>query len=148
MLIQLVNMKIQLLEMNRMTAEKLEYTCIEKDQLSEQSAKIAELEARADFKDQRINELIEDNRRIESKIDKLTETVNNIVINSIKDDKDLKEDITKLKAKVEAQEKNFENFEKKQKEQRDDDRAKTNQYLTAIGIGLGVLYFVLNFVFK
>ena len=131
-----------------MTAEKLEYTCIEKDQLSEQSAKIAELEARADFKDQRINELIEDNRRIESKIDKLTETVNNIVINSIKDDKDLKEDITKLKAKVEAQEKNFENFEKKQKEQRDDDRAKTNQYLTAIGIGLGVLYFVLNFVFK
>ncbi len=148
MLIQPVNMKIQLLEMNRMTAEKLEYTCIEKDQLSEQSAKIAELEARADFKDQRINELIEDNRRIESKIDKLTETVNNIVINSIKDDKDLKEDITKLKAKVEAQEKNFENFEKKQKEQRDDDRAKTNQYLTAIGIGLGVLYFVLNFVFK
>ena len=118
------------------------------EQIQELSRKTAELEAKNGFKQQRISELIEDNRRIESKIDKLTETVNNVVVNSIKDDKDLKEDITKLKSKVEAQEKNFEKFEKKQKEQRDDDRAKTNQYLTLIGIGLGVLYFVLNFVFK
>jgi len=118
------------------------------EKIQELSRKTAELEAKNGFKQQRISELIEDNRRIESKIDKLTENVNNIVVNSIKDDKDLKEDITKLKSKVEAQEKNFENFEKKQKEQRADDRAKTNQYLTAIGIGLGVLYFVLNFVFK
>ena len=125
-----------------------EYNCMHEELLQDHSLHIKELEAKNGFKDQRINELIEDNRRIESKIDKLTENVNNIVVNSIKDDKDLKEDITKLKSKVEAQEKNFENFEKKQKEQRDDDRAKTNQYLTAIGIGLGVLYFVLNFVFK
>ena len=118
------------------------------EQIQELSRKTAELEAKNGFKQQRISELIEDNRRIESKIDKLTETVNNVVVNSIKDDKDLKEDITKLKSKVEAQEKNFEKFEKKQKEKRDDDRAKTNQNLTLIGIGLGVLYFVLNFVFK
>ena len=124
-----------------------EYNCMHEELLQDHSLHIKELEAKNGFKDQRINELIEDNRRIESKIDKLTENVNNIVVNSIKDDKDLKEDITKLKSKVEDQE-NFENFEKKQKEQRDDDRAKTNQYLTAIGIGLGVLYFVLNFVFK
>ena len=127
----------------------IETPCLQhEEQIHEIARKTAELEAKNGFKDQRINELIEDNRRIESKIDKLTENVNNIAVNSIKDDKDLKEDITKLKSKVEAQEKNFENFEKKQKEQRDDDRAKTNQYLTAIGIGLGVLYFVLNFVFK
>ena len=118
------------------------------EQIQELSRKTAELEAKNGFKAQRINELIEDNRRIESKIDKLTETVNNVVVNSIKDDKDLKEDITKIKSKVEAQEKNFEKFEEKQKQQRDDDRAKTNQYITGIGIALGVLYFVLNFVFK
>lgn len=126
-----------------------ETPCIaHEEQIQELSRKTAELEAKNGFKQQRISELIDDNRRIESKIDKLTENVNNIVVNSIKDDKDLKEDITKLKTKVEAQEKNFENFEKKQKEQRDDDRAKTNQYLTVIGICLGVLYFILNFVFK
>ena len=126
-----------------------ETPCIaHEEQIQELSRKTAELEAKNGFKQQRISELIEDNRRIESKIDKLNENVNNIVVNSIKDDKDLKKDITELKSKVEAQEKNFENFEKKQKEQRDDDRAKTNQYLTAIGICLGVLYFVLNFVFK
>ena len=94
-----------------------EYNCIRDEQLNNQSRKIAELEAHNIFKEERINELIEDNRRIESKIDKLTETVNNVVVNSIKDDKDLKEDITELKAKVEAQEKAFDKFEEKQKKQ-------------------------------
>lgn len=146
MLIQLENTTPSKLEMLPMNAET---PCIaHEEQIQELSRKTAELEAKNGFKAQRINELIEDNRRIESKIDKLTENVNNIVVNSIKDDKDLKEDITKLKTKIEAQEKNFEKFEEKQKQQRDDDRAKTNQYLTVIGIGLGVLYFVLNFVFK
>ena len=127
----------------------IETPCLQhEEQIHEIARKTAELEAKNGFKQQRISELIEDNRRIESKIDKLTETLNNVVVNSIKDDKDLKEDITELKSKVEAQEKNFEKFEKKQKEQRDDDRAKTNQYLSYITIGLGVLYFVLNFVFK
>ena len=72
-------------------------TCLQhEEQIQELARKTAELEAHASFKEQRISELIEDNRRIESKIDKLTENVNNIVVNSIKDDKDLKEDITKL----------------------------------------------------
>lgn len=118
------------------------------EQIQELSRKTAELEAKNGFKQQRINELIEDNRRIESKIDKLTETVNNIAVNSIKDDKDLKEDITKLKTKMEAQEKNFEKFEEKQQKQRDDDRAKTNQYLSYITVGLAVLSFVLTYIFK
>jgi len=127
----------------------IETPCLQhEEQIQEIARKTAELEAKNGFKAQRINELIEDNRRIESKIDKLTETVNNVVVNSIKDDNDLKEDVTKLKTQIEAQDKYLEKLEKKQKQQRDDDRAKTNQYLTVIGIGLGVLYFVLNFVFK
>lgn len=126
-----------------------ETPCVQhEEQIQELSRKTAELEAKNGFKQQRISELIEDNRRIESKIDKLNENVNNIVVNSIKDDKDLKEDITKLKSKMEAQEKNFEKFEAKQQKQRDDDRAKTNQYLTYITVGLGILSFVLTYIFK
>ena len=134
-------MKNSLLVM-QMTNETLhiETPCLQhEEQIQEIARKTAELEAKNGFKAQRINELIEDNRRIESKIDKLTENVNNIVVNSIKDDKDLKEDITKLKSKVEAQEKNFEKFEEKQKQQRDDDRAKTNQYLAYITVGISIL---------
>ena len=117
-------------------------------QIQENSREIAELKTRADYKDLRINELIKDNKRIEAKIDKLNENVNNIVVNSIKDDKDLKEDITALKAKVDAQEKNFEKFEEKQQKQREDDRAKTNQYLAYITAGLAILSFVLTYLFK
>ena len=49
-----------------------ETPCIaHEEQIQENSKKIAELEAKNGFKAQRINDLIEDNRRIESKIDNL-----------------------------------------------------------------------------
>ena len=118
------------------------------EQIQELSRKTAELEAKNGFKQQRISELIEDIRRIELKIDKLTDSVNDVIVNSIRDDKDLKEEITKLKTKIETQEKFLEKFEAKQQKQRDDDRAKTNQYLTYITVGLGILSFVLTYIFK
>ena len=131
-----------------MTNEPTTPCVLHEEQIRELSRKTEELKAKNGFKQQRISELIEDNRRIESKIDKLTDTVNNVVVNSIKDDKDLKEGITELKVKVEAQEKNFEKFEEKQQKQRDDDRAKTNQYLSYITVGLAVLSFILTCIFK
>ena len=126
-----------------------ETPCIQhEEQIQELSRKTAELEAKNGFKQQRISELIEDNRRIELKIDKLTDSVNDVIVNSIKDDKDLKEEITKLKTKIETQEKYLEKFEAKQQKQRDDDRAKTNQYLSYITVGLAILSFVLTYIFK
>ena len=124
----------------------LETPCAQhEEQIQEIARKTAELEAKNGFKQQRISELIEDNRRIELKIDKLTESVNNVVVNSIRDDKDLKEEITKLKTKIETQEKYLEKFEEKQQKQRDADRAKTNQYLTYIGLGLTGLSLLLAY---
>ena len=129
--------------------DNMETPCNEHEQqIQELARKTAELETRADYKDKRIDELNAKMDKIETKLDTLTDTVNSVVVNSIKDDNNLKEEVTKLKTQVENQDKYLEKLEKKQKQQRDDDRAKTNQYLTVIGIGLGVLYFVLNFVFK
>lgn len=117
-------------------------------QIQENSREIAELKTRADYKDQRINELIKDNKRIEAKIDKLTETVNGVVVNSIKDDNTLKEEVTKLKTKVESQDKALEKFEKKQQKLREDDRAKTNQHLAYVTAGLAILSFIISHVLK
>lgn len=111
-------------------------------QIQENSREIAELKTRADYKDLRINELIKDNKRIESKIDKLTETVNSVVVNSIKDDNDLREEVTKLKTKIETQEDVLKQYKEEARKQRDDDRAKTNQYLVIIGIIISILSFV------
>ena len=126
-----------------------EKPCIEHEaQIQELTRKTAELETRADYKDARITELIKDNKRIEDKIDKLTDTVNNVVVNSIKDDNNLKEEVTKLKTKIETQEQVLKDYKKETREQRDEDYKKTNQRLTYITVGICLLTFILTYILK
>ena len=74
------------------------HECIHEDQIQGISRKTTELEARADFKDKRIDEIIEDNKRMESKIDKLTENVNELMLKSISDDNNLNQRVTALES--------------------------------------------------
>lgn len=117
-------------------------------QIQENSRKIAELETRADYKDVRITELIENNKRIEAKLDKLNETVNTVVVNSIKDDNDLKQRVVTLETKIETQNNVLEKYKAEQRKQRKEDREKTNTYLSYISVGLALLVFVLTYIFK
>ena len=119
--------------------------CLEKDQLQEHSKELAELEAKSAYKEQRINELIENNKRIESKIDNLTETVNAMMVASIKDDNDLKTRVTALETKIETQEATIAQYEEKNRKERNEDRQKTNLYLAFITCGIGVLSFILAY---
>ena len=122
-----------------------ETPCVEHEQqIRENSQKIAELETRADYKEQRINELIENNKRIEEKLDRLTDTVNNVVVNSIKDDTELKEKVIKLETKIATQEDVLKQHKEEARKNREEDRAKTNQTLTYITVGVCVLTFILS----
>ena len=124
-------------------------TCLQhEEQIQELSRKTAELEAHASFKEQRISELIADNKRIESKIDNLTDTVNKVMLNSIKDDNDLNQRVLKLETKSDTQEKLLQEYEEKAKKQRDDERARTNLYLSGIGVAIAVLSFIFAYVLK
>lgn len=118
------------------------------EQIQENAKKIAELEAKNGFKAQRINDLIEDNRRIESKIDNLTDTVNKVMLNSIKDDNNLNQRVTTLETTIKTQNDTIKQFEEKARKQRDEDRSKMNLKLTGIGIGISALSLLLAFVFK
>lgn len=124
------------------------HDCLHEAQIVEQSQKLAKLEAKNGFKEERIKELIEDNKRIEKKIDGLTNTINDVIVNSITDDKELKEEITKLKTKIETQEKLLKQYGEKAKEAREAERAKTNQYLVVIGLVISALSFVFANLFK
>lgn len=117
-------------------------------QIQENSKKIAKLESKAEYKEARINELIEDNKRIEAKIDKLTDTVNDVIVNSIKDDNDLNNRVIALETQIETQNKVLEKYKKEAKEQRDEDRQKMNTRLTAISVGLALLIFFLTYIYK
>ena len=110
-------------------------TCLQhEEQIQELARKTAELEAHANFKEQRISELIEDNKRIEGKIDNLTDTVNKVMLNSIRDDNDLNQRVLTLETKSDTQEKLLNEYEEKARKQRDEDRAKNNQNITIIGL--------------
>ena len=115
-------------------------------QIQENSRKIAGLETRADYKDKRINELIENNRRIESKLDKLTATVNESILASIKDDNNLNNRVIALETQIKTQNDLLDKYKEEQRKQRDEDRQKANLRLAYIGIGLTILTIVLSYV--
>ena len=117
-------------------------------QIQENTREIAGLKERANYKDLRIGELIEDNKRIEAKIDNLTDTVNKVMLNSIKDDNELKQKVLALETKIDTQDKTIPKYKQEAKEQRDEDRAKVNQRLTLIGLGISALSIILAFILK
>ena len=132
-----------------MMSPTTETPCIQhEEQIQENAKKIAELEAKNGFKAQRINELIEDNKRIESKIDTLTESVNKSILASVQGDSNLKERVLSLETKLDTQEKLLKQYEEKQRKQRDEDRAKTTQYMGVIGTVIGILSFIFAYVLK
>ena len=92
--------------------------------------------------------MIEDNRRIESKIDNLTDTVNKVMLNSIKDDNNLNQRVTTLETTIKTQEDTIKKFEEKARKERDEDRSKMNLRLAGIGIGISALSLLLAFVLR
>ena len=122
-------------------------TCLQHDeQIQELARKTAELEAYASFKEQRIMEIIEDNKRIEGKIDKLTDTVNKVMLNSIKDDNSLNQRVLTLETKQQTQDDLLKEFEEKQNKQRKEDREKQNLRIAYLGVGLTVLSIILAYM--
>lgn len=126
-----------------------ETPCIQhEEQIQENAKKIAELEAKNGFKAQRINELIADNKRIESKIDNLTESVNKSILASVQGDSDLKERVLALETKADTQEKLLREYEEKARKQRDEDRSKTNLRMGYITVGIAIFSFILTYILK
>ena len=124
-------------------------TCLQhEEQIQELARKTAELEAHASFKEQRINELIKDNKRIESKIDKLTESVNKSILASVQGDSDLQQRVLALETKSDTQEKLLKEYEEKARKQREDDRAKFNQNIAVIGVVMTAISLIIAFIPK
>ena len=124
-------------------------TCLQhEEQIQELARKTAELEAHASFKEQRITELIKDNKRIESKIDKLTESVNKSILASVQGDSDLQQRVLALETKSDTQAKLIKEYEEKARKQREDDRAKFNQNIAVIGVVMTAISLIIAFIPK
>ena len=68
-----------------------EHTCLHEEQIQNQSRIIERLGAELDYKKEKLDEIKENNRRMETKIDKINENLNDFI--STSDSKDTKLDL-------------------------------------------------------
>ena len=84
-----------------------EYTCIHEDEFQTHSRKIAELETKAEYKEQMIKDLKKDMKALNDKMDKLSEDVNKAIVNSINDDKDIDKRVTSIETELALQKQTY-----------------------------------------
>ena len=99
-----------------------EYTCIHEDEFQTHSRKIAELETKAEYKEQMIKDLKKDMKDLNDKMDKLSEDVNKAIKESIKDDSDIDKRLTSLETTV-----------------------KVLKWVTGLLFGSGIIWVIINF---
>ena len=80
--------------------EEKQYVCIREKQIGKHESEITELKARANFKDQRIEELSISMRDIDRKLDVIKEDIQQLYIKSVQDDSDIDNRVTALENTV------------------------------------------------
>lgn len=105
-----------------------DYKCIHEEQIQNHTLQINELESKAGFKEQRIDELNIKIEKMDGKIDELLEGFNEFKMKSSDDDKNLEIRLKAIETELELQKQNF----------------KT--WLTVVSIALTALTVYLNFM--
>lgn len=108
--------------------KKNPYVCIREKQVNKHEVDIAELKARADFKDIRIDELKESMDKVDAKLDKIDYSIAELQRKSERDDFNIDNRVTKLE--------NTQNVLK----------WVIGIGLTMVGTALGVLTFILTYL--
>lgn len=111
------------------------HTCLHEDQIQEQSIAIGKLSAEMTYKKEKLDDLKEDNRRMEKKIDTLSKDINDFINESDSKDFALNERLVKIETRQEVQ-------DEATKKNRDDFKL----WLAIITLIFGVLTFYFNFM--
>jgi len=78
----------------------MEHICPHEEEFQNYGKKIAELEAHVNYKDKRIDELIEDQKKLDDKMDKIGDKIDTIMMKSIQGDNDVNQRVTSLETTV------------------------------------------------
>ena len=79
---------------------KQEYVCIHEDKFQEAETKLAHLESRMEFKEEKMDQIIEDFRSMDKKLDKITENLHQLQLDSAQDDFNINNRVTQLETTV------------------------------------------------
>lgn len=123
-----------------------ELVCIKTDELQTHSRKIERLEAQAQYREQRMDELNEKISAMDKKIDKVLDGFNELKIKSHNDDKELELRLTTIETKLTTQDRIIEENRKTNQQLIENNRAKTNQLIAVISLVLGVLTLYFHYI--
>ena len=101
----------------------VEYDCVHEELIQSQSRKLERLEARADAKDKRIDDLYSKMEKMEEKIDTINDNVNTIMLKSVQGDSDIDKRVTSLETTV-----------------------RVLQWVTTLLFGSGIIWVVYSFI--
>lgn len=85
-----------------MSEDKEPLICIREDILAEHTTKLTELSTEVHFKKEKIDLIMENQEKMENKIDNLTTVVSNLQLQSLKDDKDIDNRVARLESTVQT----------------------------------------------
>ena len=86
-------------EIKKMVA-KQEYICIHEDKFQEAETKLAQLESRMEFKEEKMDQIIEDFKSMDKKLDKITDNIHQLQLDSAQDDFNINNRVTQLETTV------------------------------------------------
>lgn len=107
------------------------------DQIQENSKRIAEVQTELKFKEKRIDDLYLKMEKVESKIDMINENINQLILQSNKDD-------TQLELRLKA----IETELALQKKTAIDNHNRVSSLLAIVGVGLTIITILINVYFN
>lgn len=114
------------------------HECIHEEQIMGQSRALERLDAELKYKKERLDDLKEDNKRIETKIDNLGTDINKFISQSDAKDSKLDLRLTKIETKMDEQ-------DKKINENKQESRDKIQKLAAAVGI-IALIIAFMNFI--
>lgn len=79
---------------------KHEAVCIHEDKFQEAETKLTQLESRMEFKEEKIDQIIKDFVKMDEKLDKITESIHQLQLDSAQDDFNINNRVTQLETTV------------------------------------------------
>ena len=120
------------------------HTCLHEEQFLGQSRAIEKLTAEMNYKKEKLDDLKEDNRRMEEKIDDIKECINELVVKSKTDDDKLEKRFVAMETALDKRLVKIETEQTVLKEREKKNRENTNLKLTIITIVFAAISLVIG----
>lgn len=125
--------------MREVTKMANNYECMHEELLQDHSLKIKELSTKSEYKEQSIMELKEELKQINNKIDKLSNNVNKIILNSETHDTEIEKRIGNLETKIAVYEQFFQTV-------KDDSDKRTRNIIAIAAVIAAVVGIFIRFI--